>query len=119
MRISDWSSDVCSSDLFVTNLRILVLVIVAKQPSAKGLRPHAHHSRRFRSGVNANAIICLCHTHTYNQIGVRLPTHIFRQRENTGPLSQKGWTDLAYYPPAAHAIVNAYAPRRRSRGDRR
>src|SRR3546814_11498151 len=94
MRISDWSSDVCSSDLFVTNLRILVLVIVAKQPSAKGLRPHAHHSRRFRSGVNANAIICLCHTPTYNQIGVRLPTHIFRQRENTGPLSQKGWTEI-------------------------
>src|SRR3546814_18111447 len=56
---------------FVTNLRILVLVIVAKQQSAKGLRPHAHPSHRFTSGVHANAIISLCHTPPYNHKALR------------------------------------------------
>src|SRR3546814_18491318 len=42
---------------FVTNLRILVLVSVAKPHTANGLRPHAHHTRRSRRGVHNNDII--------------------------------------------------------------
>src|SRR3546814_14188856 len=47
MRISDWSSDVCSSDLFVSRLRSLLLLLESIALSLEGI------SRRLLSKVEA------------------------------------------------------------------
>src|SRR3546814_1653966 len=39
MRISDWSSDVCSSDLFRASVNLLLLPIIIKDISAAGRTP--------------------------------------------------------------------------------
>src|SRR3546814_3304103 len=82
MRISDWSSDVCSSDLFVSRLRSLLLLLESIALSLEGI------SRRLLSKVEAIEVSFPWRSSNFNSTTTH-GDHIlnnFRSEEHTSEL---------------------------------
>src|SRR3546814_20160420 len=90
MRISDWSSDVCSSDLF-DNPGLIAACVIGDGEAETGPLATAWHSNKFLDAVGDGAVLPILHLNGYK---IAHPTVLARlSREDLEQLPRGyGWT---------------------------
>src|SRR3546814_9918636 len=112
MRISDWSSDVCSSDLF-DNPGLIAACVIGDGEAETGPLATAWHSNKFLDAVGDGAVLPILHLNGYKIANPTVLARISRE-ELEQLLRGYGWTpyfvagsDLAPMHQAMAATMDA------------